>query len=146
MGHEPGIGSRCCSTCSKITSFSHEKTRLTTTSSPHPCTPCVHSKTSPVYASTTRTCVSTCARGAGIHGDVLNVHTETFSAFHTTPHRTHHNTRHNTHDTTHNTNNKRRQRKKTERERGREDGREEDKTRRREKDKTRQDEERREKR
>ena len=29
----------------------------------------------PVYASTTRTCVETCARGAGTHGDVLNVHT-----------------------------------------------------------------------
>ena len=30
----------------------------------------------PVYAGTTRTCVSTCARGAGTHGDVLNLHTE----------------------------------------------------------------------
>ena len=29
----------------------------------------------PVYAGTTRTCVSTCARGASTHGDVLNVHT-----------------------------------------------------------------------
>ena len=29
-----------------------------------------------VYAGTTRTCVSTCARGAGTHGDVLNLHTE----------------------------------------------------------------------
>ena len=28
-----------------------------------------------VYAGTTRTCVSTCARGAGTHQDVLNVHT-----------------------------------------------------------------------
>ena len=28
-----------------------------------------------VYAGTTRTCVSACARGAGTHGDVLNVHT-----------------------------------------------------------------------
>ena len=41
--------------------------------------PCVGSRTSrvyiqnvPVYAGTTRTCVSTCARGAGTHGDVLN--------------------------------------------------------------------------
>ena len=32
----------------------------------------------PVYAGTTRTCVETCARGAGTHGDVLNVHTGTF--------------------------------------------------------------------
>ena len=30
----------------------------------------------PVYAGTTRTCVSTRARGAGTHGDVLNLHTE----------------------------------------------------------------------
>ena len=30
----------------------------------------------PVYGGNTRTCVSTCARVAGIHGDVLNVHTE----------------------------------------------------------------------
>ena len=29
----------------------------------------------PVYAGTTRTYFSTCARGAGTHGDVLNVHT-----------------------------------------------------------------------
>ena len=41
--------------------------------------PCVDSKnasvctfkTSPVYAGTTRTCVETCARGAGTHGDVF---------------------------------------------------------------------------
>ena len=32
----------------------------------------------PVYTSTTRTCVSTCARGAGAHGDVLSLHTEAF--------------------------------------------------------------------
>ena len=32
--------------------------------------------TSSVYAGTTRTCFYTCARGAGSHGDVLNVHTE----------------------------------------------------------------------
>ena len=32
----------------------------------------------PVYAGTTRTCSNTCARGAGTHGDVLNVHTEAF--------------------------------------------------------------------
>ena len=29
----------------------------------------------PVFAGTTRTCVSTCARGAGIHEDVLDGHT-----------------------------------------------------------------------
>ncbi len=32
----------------------------------------------PVRTGTTRTCVSTCSRGARTHGDVLNVHTETF--------------------------------------------------------------------
>ena len=40
--------------------------------------PCVHSQSVPVYAGTTRTCVSTCARGASTHGDVLNVHKGTF--------------------------------------------------------------------
>ena len=56
----------------------------------------------PVCTGTTRTCVSTCARGAGTHGDVLNVHTGTFwmdtrgfqRATQHTQH-THHNTRHN---------------------------------------------------
>ena len=33
--------------------------------------------------STTRTCVDTCGRGAGIHGDVLNLHTEVFEDGHT---------------------------------------------------------------
>ena len=48
-------------------------------------TPCVHSKRARVYVhnvpvctGTTLTCVETCARGAGTHGDVLNVHTGTF--------------------------------------------------------------------
>ena len=48
-------------------------------------TPCVDSKrlhayirNAPVYAGNTRTCFSTCVRGAGIHGDVLNLHTEAF--------------------------------------------------------------------
>ena len=47
--------------------------------------PCVHSTRSSVYvqnvsvyAGTTPACVSTCARGAVTHGDVLNVHTVTF--------------------------------------------------------------------
>ena len=69
-----------------------------------------------VYASTTRTHVSTCERGASIHWKVLNVHTETFwtdtrglSACHTTHHTAHtpqHKTqltRHNSPDTTHKT-------------------------------------------
>ena len=37
----------------------------------------------PVYASTMRTCVETCARGVGTDGDVLNVHTEAFLKPHT---------------------------------------------------------------
>ena len=71
----------------------------------------------PVYAGITRTCVSTCARGAGTHGDVLNVHTGTFwvdtrefTPCHTThthtPHHTpQHKTQHNItqHDTPHHT-------------------------------------------
>ena len=37
----------------------------------------------PVCTGTTRTCVTTCARGAGTHGDVLNLHTEAFLNVHT---------------------------------------------------------------
>ena len=47
--------------------------------------PCVDSKgprvyvqNVPVCTGTTRTCVTTCGRGAGTHGDVLNLHTEVF--------------------------------------------------------------------
>ena len=36
-----------------------------------------------VCIGTTRTCVSTCGRGAGTHGDVSNVHTETSLDGHT---------------------------------------------------------------
>ena len=112
----------------------------------HPCAdskslPCVDSKTSPCMLATrahafqhvraagnTRTCFSACARLAGIHGDVLNLHTEAFNSLHTgfsacntTPHHTtpHHTTPHHTtphddtHDDTHTTNTRR---KKTERE------------------------------
>ena len=39
--------------------------------------PSVHSKR-PVYASNTRTCLTTCARVASMNGDVLNVHTKAF--------------------------------------------------------------------
>ena len=99
---------------------------------PHPCTPFV-----PGYAGTRRTCVSTCARGAGIHGDVLIV------SHHTTPH-TQQNTTHEDRE--------RRQRQREER--GRERRRKTETERReREREKrkkteteTRQDEERRDKR
>ena len=75
----------------------------------------------------------TCARGAGIHGDVWNIDTEAFSACHTTPHRTHttphthpktqgttHKRQHTT-PTSHNHNNSRRQRKKRRRYKTRQD-------------------------
>ena len=87
-----------------------------------------------------RVCWNTCARGAGIHGDVLNVHTGAFSACHTTPHthlsthRTHHEkhkTRHNTTQkwhTTRNHNTTRRDRERRQK-KTRQDEREEDKTR-----------------
>ena len=43
----------------------------------------------PVCTGTTRTCVSTSVRGAGTHGDVLNVNTEGFSVPHHTRHTAH---------------------------------------------------------
>ena len=54
----------------------------------------------PVCTGTMRTCWNTCALDAGIHGDVLNVHKEAFSACHTTPHRTHTTTQDTTHHNT----------------------------------------------
>ena len=108
----------------------------------------------PACTDTTRTHVSTCARGARTHGDilnrdtegVLNLHTEVFSVPHsTTPHhhttapphhdtRTEHNTRH--HNTQHHT--------ETETERDREtekEDRKREKRRRKRRDKTRQEKE-----
>ena len=84
----------------------------------------------PVCTGTTPACVTTCGRGAGAHGDVLNLHTEDLSACqaapHTIPHHTTHNTtqhttHHNTTHTPHNTETEtERQRKKTETARERE--------------------------
>ena len=66
----------------------------------------------PVFTGTTLTCSITCAPGAGIHGDVLHVHTEAFSKpntgfprfssvpQHTNTHQTHTTTTHNTTTTT----------------------------------------------
>ena len=72
-----------------------------------------------VYAGTTRTCVSTCARGAGTHGDVLDGHTP-----HTTPQQHDHNTTRKTERE------REREREKEDRDRERrEDEREEDKIR-----------------
>ena len=77
--------------------FLDENARLTTTS-PYPMHLVCTFKT--VFAGTTRTCVSTCGRGAGTHGDVLNLHTVGFSnVSHHTPH-THHNTRNNNNNNT----------------------------------------------
>ena len=109
-----------------------------------PCPPYVHSKRPRVYiqnvpvcTGTTRTCVSTCARGAGTHGDILNAHTGTFwtdtlgfSACHTT-HRTE-NTTTETTPTTHNntpqqqTPPEQHTETETERDKTREDGREDE--------------------
>ena len=118
--------------------------------------PCVDSKrlrvyiqNVPVYSGNTRTCLTTFARVAGIHGDVLNIHTEAFGIFsvphhtahtprpqpqpqrHTTHHRPHHrhlmhpHTQHNTHNIT------RRHQTERERERKKTWKTREDKTRRR---------------
>ena len=52
-------------------------------------------KNVPVFTGTTHTRVSTCARGAGTHGDVLNVQTEAvLNVPHHTAHTHHHNHRH----------------------------------------------------
>ena len=86
---------------SKIICFTDEKT----------C-PCVRSKPPRLYRHHAHMCFNMCARGAGTHGDVLNVHTGTcwvdtrsFEACHTLTHINTH-TQHNTtqHNTTqHNT-------------------------------------------
>ena len=63
----------CCGTLKK-----HEKTRVWIQNALRVCIQNV-----PLYAGTTSTCVSTCARGAGTHGDVLNLHTEGVLHIHT---------------------------------------------------------------
>ena len=103
----------------------------------------------PDCTGTTRTCVETCARGAGTHGDVLNVHTEFRSVSHINTHTLTHTTQQNTtqHNTTHydhNTTRRKRQRQteteKEDRDRERrEDGRGEKRQEKRRQKKTRQD-------
>ena len=103
----------------------------------------------PVFTGTTLTCSITCAPGAGIHGDVLHVHTEAFSKPNTgfprfssvpqhkhTPntHHDHTTPRPQRHTTQHNTQHHTETERKSEREREREIG-EED----RKRDKTRED-------
>ena len=72
-----------------------------------PCSPVCGFKNVPVCTGTTRTCFNTCARGAGIHGDVLNVHTAALlkpnTVFFSVPQHTHTNTHTNTHIHTPNT-------------------------------------------
>ena len=63
----------CCGTLKK-----RERNRVWIQKRLRVCIPNV-----PVCAGTTRTCVSTCARGAGTHGDVLNLHTEGVLYIHT---------------------------------------------------------------
>ena len=58
-----------------------------------------------VCTSTTGTCVSSCARGAGTHGDVLNRHTGFFSVPHHTRHTSHTHTHHD-HNHSHSHNDK----------------------------------------
>ena len=114
-----------------------------------PSPPCVRPKNLrvwiqnvPVCTGTTPACGNTCARGAGTHGDVLNLHTEVFSACqaapHTTPHHTH--TTQHTHTHTHTTqhhNTQHHTETETERHRDR------DRERQRKRDKTRQEKRRR---
>ena len=81
--------------CQKTLVLPMKNLRLTTTPPPFPCVrPKRHRlyvQNVPMFAGTTRTCVSTCARGAGTHVDVLNVHTGFFQCVtqdtrHETPH------------------------------------------------------------
>ena len=74
----------------------------------------------PVCTGTTRTCVSTCARGAGTHGDVLNVHTGIFQCVTLHHDHNHSHSYNDTHTTQHATSHRDRQREtaKEDRERG----------------------------
>ena len=83
----------------KITGFTDEKHEADDDPPPSLSTVCP-SKASPCVPAP-RAHVETCARGAGTHGDVLNVHTRFSSVSHHTSHTTHH-THHKTQYTTHN--------------------------------------------
>ena len=148
----PTSGLRRSWTWSKNTCFTDEKKT----------SPCVLSKRTRLFWHHAHTCFNMCARGAGTHGDVLNVHTETrwvdtrsFEACHTLTHtHTHINTQHTQYTapqrkTTHydhNTTRRRERQRQTETEKEdrdretREDGREEKRQekRRQKEDKTRQ--------
>ena len=117
---------------SKITCFTDEKSHR------------VYVQSVPVCSGTTRTFVSTCVRGAGTHGDVLNVHTETclldtlgFQRV-TRTHHDHNDTHNTTQQHDHNTTQRQRQRQtETDRDRERRQGQRE-KRRRKRRDKTRE--------
>ena len=122
---------------SKTLVFTDENTpsvRVSTQTRPH-----MYVQNVPVCTGTTRTCFNTCARCAGIHGDVLNVHMGTclsghtgfFSVSHHTttphtphrPHRPHTTPRHKTqhHTETDRDRQRQRQREKRGRKRRRQD-------------------------
>ena len=122
MRHEPGIGLRCCSTCSKVTSFSDEKGEADDNPLPSPMhpSPCMPAPRAHVFQ----------------HVRVMQVHTGKFwTETPHTPHRTtttrpQHNTETEKEDRERSRGREKRKRTETER---REDGRQ---------NKTRQDEER----
>ena len=108
-------------TCQTFTRFTDEKHEADDDSPPPNPLPLSSppSRVS-VCTSTTRTCVSTCARGAGTHGDVLDrhvPHTTHPTAFQDT---TQHNMTHHTTPQQHDHNTTRRQKEDRERMRGRE--------------------------
>ena len=123
--------------CSIFTGFTDENT-----------SPCVRSKRLRLYRHNAHTCFNMCARGAGTHGDVLNVHTETclvdtlgFQRV-TRTHHDHNDTHNTTQQHDHNTTQRQRQRQReTDRDRERRQGQRE-KRRRKRRTETRQETER----
>ena len=111
----------------------------------------VYVQSVPVCSGTTRTCVSTCARGAGTHGDVLNLRTEGFfcvpsRATHHTTQNTHHTNHAHQHATTHGDRDRDRQRQRKKTGTEREEKTEEERQDKRREDKRRQDKTREERR
>ena len=138
MRHEPDIGLMCCSTCSKITSFSDEKMRMTTTPLPSPHAPRVSvPKRLRVCRHPAHMCFNMCAWCRHTRGRFESTHGDVWIVSHpTTPH-TQHNTTHE--------DSERKQRQRREREREeKEDRQREDKTKRGRRDKTRRREKRQE--
>ena len=126
---EPNIRLRC-SRNAKNTCFTDEKRHR------------VYVQSVFVSSGTTRTHVETCARGAGTHGDVLNLRTEGFAcqaAPHTTPHKTHTHTTQTMHtNTPQHTETERQRERERDRDRDRQRQRQREKRRRKRRDKTRE--------